>query len=648
MSASGSRDSSPELTHAMGAVARELFGNPTEDKPGRNELRFRTRGSLAIDTRAGTFFDHEIGEGGGVLALVQRERQTDKEGALNWLADRGYIEKTNGKATIVATYDYTDASGELLFQVVRFDPKDFRQRRPDGAGGWIWKMQGVERVLYRLQGVLEAISAGEQIFIVEGEKSADRLAEAGITATCSPGGANKWHPEYAQWLERAHLTILPDNDDPGRLHAGSVARSLTGHAASIRVLELPGLAHKADAFDWLAAGNTSDQLLDLAEVAPLWTEIEPTEKAEQPEQSTGLKLELIDPRTLAGVPIPVRQWIIPDWLPFGHVTINYADGGTGKTLLAQQLLTSCATGAYWLGLTPHRCKVFGLFCEDDADEVHRRQDRINDALGLDWPDLGDMRWACAVGSDSVLVRFEPDGSWKTTPRFAEIIKAARDFGAQLIVIDTAADCFGGNENDRQQVRAFLGPVLTKLARDIGGAVLLNAHPSRSGMSASGDVDGGSTAWSNTARSRWSLTRPPAEEGAEPDVNARILTRRKANYSSIGETIPLRWHDSVLVPQNVAAASSGAPARAAAESLFLTLLDRCLEQGQAVSDSSHAANFAPKIFAKRPDRRGLTRKDFDVAMQALFASRSIRLGEYGRAGKWRSRIERDPQDDGGEA
>ena len=95
-------------------------------------------------------------------------------------------------------------------------------------------------------------------------------------------------------------------------------------------------------------------------------------------------------------------------------------------------------------------------------------------------------------------------------------------------------------------------------------MLMNAHPSRSGMSSSGDVDGGSTAWSNTARSRWSLTRPPAEDGAEPAVNARVLTRRKANYASIGDSIALQWRDGVLMTRSTATAAAGAPDRAAAE------------------------------------------------------------------------------------
>jgi RecA-family ATPase len=167
---------------------------------------------------------------------------------------------------------------------------------------------------------------------------------------------------------------------------------------------------------------------------------------------------------------------------------------------------------------------------------------------------------------------------------------------------------------------------------------LNAHPSRNGLK-TGDLDGGSTGWNNSVRSRWSLARPEAEDGAEPDVDARILTRRKSNYSSIGDEIRLQWRVGVLMPRNVAASAS-APERAAAAELFLTLLDRCMEQGQSVSHSSNASNYAPKVFSKRPDLAGYTKKDFDVAMATLFATKRIWVAEYGRPGKWRHRIERD--------
>src|SRR5262245_44351816 len=83
-----------------------------------------------------------------------------------------------GGMNVVAAYDYTDADGKLLFQVVRLDPKGFRQRRPDPAakGGWAWDLKGVRRVLYRLPQVLRAAAGGRPLFVVEGEKDAETLA----------------------------------------------------------------------------------------------------------------------------------------------------------------------------------------------------------------------------------------------------------------------------------------------------------------------------------------------------------------------------------------------------------------------------------------------------------------------------------------
>src|SRR5262249_13144941 len=113
------------------------------------------------------------------------------------------------KDTIVATYDYTDEAGELLFQVLRYHPKAFRQRRPDGNGGWIWSLGEVSRVLYRLPEVIEAVALERTIFIAEGEKTVDALVELGLSATCSPGGAGKWCDEYSHYLADANVVILP-------------------------------------------------------------------------------------------------------------------------------------------------------------------------------------------------------------------------------------------------------------------------------------------------------------------------------------------------------------------------------------------------------------------------------------------------------
>ena len=336
---------------------------------------------------------------------------------------------------------------------------------------------------------------------------------------------------------------------------------------------------------------------------------------------------IVDPTTLQDLVVPERRWIVQDWLPYGHVTLNYGDGGTGKTLLAQQLMTSCATGRPWCGLAVEQCRTFGFFCEDDDDELHRRQDAICLTYGVSFKDLGDMRWTSAVGEDNLLCTFDYEGRLQPTARFHEMKRAAKEFGAKLVIVDTAADTFGGNENDRSQVRQYIGRLLNGLARDIGGAVLLNAHPSRSGMSSTGDMDGGSTGWSNSARSRWSLARPKAEDGQDVDTDERILTRRKANHAAIGDTIKMRWAKGVMVPTRTPTGLTAMADKADAEAVFLTLLIRCEEQGVYVHHTNTSTLYAPKVFSKRPDRGGFTLKEFDAAMHRLFAAKTIRVEGY---------------------
>jgi putative DNA primase/helicase len=168
------------------------------------------------------------------------------------------------KRCIVATYDYTDEADTVLFQAVRYFPKGFSQRRPDGKGGWIWKLGDVRRVLYRLPEIVAA-PLDQTVFVVEGEKDVDRLAEENILATTCAMGAGKWQPEYNEALTGRQIVILPDNDEPGRAHARQVAQALCGVAASVKVVELPGLPPKGDVSDFLDNDGTASQLWKIVE-----------------------------------------------------------------------------------------------------------------------------------------------------------------------------------------------------------------------------------------------------------------------------------------------------------------------------------------------------------------------------------------------
>jgi P4 family phage/plasmid primase-like protien len=176
----------------------------------------------------------------------------------------------NVRSRIVATYDYVDEKGKVLYQTVRFEPKRFLQRRPDGQGSWIWNLEGAKRrVLYRLPELLST-PLDQLVFIVEGEKDVDRLYKIGLVATTNAMGAHaKWISEYNEWLHDRIVCIIPDNDDPGRGHEEDVSQNLLRVARRVSILRLPNLPEKGDVSDWLDAGGTKEELLKLAGEAPI-------------------------------------------------------------------------------------------------------------------------------------------------------------------------------------------------------------------------------------------------------------------------------------------------------------------------------------------------------------------------------------------
>lgn len=182
----------------------------------------------------------------------------------------------NGQAhsekKIIACYDYVDINGNLLYQSVRYEPKTFRQRRPDPErpDAWIWNLANVPRVLYRLPEIRQAIADGTSIYVVEGEKDVENLRQQGLVATTNAGGAGKWRKEYCEHLQDANLVIIPDNDQSGEKHGETVATQCYENATSIKVLRLPDLPEKGDVSDWLETGGTVADLRALVDATPLW------------------------------------------------------------------------------------------------------------------------------------------------------------------------------------------------------------------------------------------------------------------------------------------------------------------------------------------------------------------------------------------
>ena len=343
----------------MRSVAIELLGEPNARLSSKTELRFGTNGSLAVDVDKGTWFSHEEDRGGGVLDLIARETGRNANGqAVEWLRENGFdvgddaskpVEKIDtppAKAKIVATYDYLDEAGDLLFQVVRLEPKTFRQRRKALAGddpkkvrdGWIWSVKGTRQVPYRLPDLLEAVALEKPVFIVEGEKDVENLAGLGITATCNAMGAGKWPDGLAEHFRGADVIHLSDNDDAGREHTGLVAGALKGVARRQRTLDLPGLPPKGDVSDWISAGGTADQLWQMVE-----TRARPWAGA-APKLNFGA-VWFADTEHSMEEP----EWLVDDILTRGDLSLVYGASGSGKSFFATHLAMAIARGDDVLG-----------------------------------------------------------------------------------------------------------------------------------------------------------------------------------------------------------------------------------------------------------------------------------------------------------
>jgi Protein of unknown function (DUF3987)/Toprim-like len=228
-----------------------------EDREASLSIARGTSQPVVLDCHAGCATADVLAAMGLTMADISNPRE--QRGEWTPWADRCPCQP-------VATYRYTDEAGELLFEVVRGEHKEFAQRRPDPSSrsGWRWSLGDTRRVLYWLPQVVEAIQRGETVWIAEGEKDVHALEAAGVTATCNPMGAGKWRPEYADTLAGASVVIVADRDEAGRKHAAEVAASLASKALVVTVVEA---AEGKDAADHLAAGYGLDDFTNAAEPA---------------------------------------------------------------------------------------------------------------------------------------------------------------------------------------------------------------------------------------------------------------------------------------------------------------------------------------------------------------------------------------------
>ena len=451
---------SAELQSDLGGmiepVARLLLGDPNERLSGGGELRFGANGSLAVHVSGdhrGTWRDHEAGAGGGVLDLIIHRQGGDRKQAAQWLREHTGNGASESGRTIAATYPYVDAHGDLIFEVVRFEPKEFRQRRPDGKGGFAWNVKGVAPTLYRMPQVLEAVRSGARIFIVEGEKDADRLASAGIVATCNPGGAGKWKPQLSELLSGAHVAIIPDADEAGKAHAEDVARQLTGLAENVRLIELADQARKEDVSDWLARGGSAEKLAKLADQAPVWR---PSFKPRYPIIWFGQE-DAVSPLT----------WLVRGLMVEGGVSVVYGPPKSSKTFLALDLALHVAHGRNWYDLRVKRGGVLYV-CGEGVAGVRQRMKAWRQEKG------GDTSAPFALVPQSVNL-FDTDEELDRL--IADIRGLAEPMGeaVSLVVFDTLARMIGSGDEDKARDINVLVRACERIQRETGAHVMIVHH-----------------------------------------------------------------------------------------------------------------------------------------------------------------------------
>ncbi len=421
------------------------------------------------------------------------------------------------RGTATAIYDYTDATGHLLYQVCRTPDKQFPQRRPDptSESGWRWNLEGIQRVLYHLPEVLAAAEEGQTIYITEGEKDADAIRKTGAIATCSPGGAGKWRDEYALPLHGAHAIIVADRDEPGIAHANAVAASLAAHLnGTADTIQIVQAKEGKDAHDHFAAGLTLNDFQPLQELAVA---------AETPvifeTLRSFLERELPPNESLVGVTrdgtnlLPRYGWVMP-----------WGREGSGKTSILVDLIFHACAGIDWLGYPIGRAlKIVAIVNEGVPgglqDKLRQKVERFEQSEAV---------------LDNLAVYASPWGEF--TFRNEQIADHARDFArdfeADYVALDplhTLGTSGAGAPTETEEFKHLL--------RSFGlwdWLGMLTAHHANKGGMVSGD-------WARHPDTVIHLEK----DGKQPATKLTLQKARPADPAELGVPFLLEWEIDTL-------------------------------------------------------------------------------------------------------
>jgi len=366
-----------------------------------------------------------------------------------------------GKGKIMATYDYTDEEGELLYQAVRYEPKDFRQRKPTPEGNWIWSIKGVRRVLYRLPEVMQAVADGKTIYVVEGEKDVETARAMGLVATCNAMGAdnghgNKWVDEFGDVLAGADVIIVPDQDEPGMRHVERVIETLKGKARRVRVAN-PTTGK--DLTDWVNHGATEVDIqtvaVDAFEVttAPLpvlpnaTTATNATNATEVEAQGDEPEMLFINAYDLM-TNLKATSWLVKNYVEMDSLALIYGAPNAGKSMFAVDISCCVANNFPWYDNKVRSGHAFYIAGEGwnalgkrfAAWHLHRKLPFNRDRLHISTAPMQTL-------DEQSIIKFS---DW-----IAAVCERTGE-PPSVVTIDTLARNFGpGDENSTQDMSRFI-------------------------------------------------------------------------------------------------------------------------------------------------------------------------------------------------
>lgn len=350
----------------------------------------------------------------------------------------------------VARYEYRDEAGELLFEVCRTADKKFRQRRPDPArpGGWLWKLGDTRRVLYRLTEVIEAIPAGREVYITEGEKDVESLRKLGKVATCNPGGAGKWRPEYAEFFREAVVVICADKDEPGQAHARRVRDSLLEVGATVYLVEAKV---GKDVSDHLAAG------LSLDDLETTWTNDQPAAPELAPDLDEFLAIE-DEP----------YDWLIEDLLERGDRVLLTGFEGLGKSVVGRQIGIALAAGVHpfkhAIEIPPRRVLV--IDCENLEKQNRRHYRALRGIAHFRGHKVDPGMWRIIHRPDGIDLTDKDDAEW--------LMERVTAHQPELLLIGPFYKLHNANMNEEGAARIAIS-LLDKIRVAANCALIIEAH-----------------------------------------------------------------------------------------------------------------------------------------------------------------------------